>query len=241
MVYIRGDTHGSFSDVWDFCCKMHTSKEDILIILGDAGINYHLDNNDKRLKEILAYFPITFFCVHGNHEARPANINTYRLTDWKGGKVWVEDKYPNILFAKDGEVFQFETDDGILDCMVIGGAYSVDKYYRLRNGWQWFEDEQPSDEIKAFVEEQLENRNWTVDVVLSHTCPVKYEPVEWFLKGLDQSSVDKSTENWLNEIENNLDYKKWYCGHYHGHKQIDKMEFMFEHFDILKVGDVCDD
>lgn len=41
----------------------------------------------------------------------------------------------------------------------------------------------------------------------------------------------KSTEQWLGEIEKKLDYTKWYCGHYHTTKQIDKIQFMFEDFD----------
>ena len=48
----------------------------------------------------------------------------------------------------------------------------------------------------------------------SHTCPRKYEPVEHFMPGIDQSKVDKSTENWLDTIEDRLDYKEWYCGHW---------------------------
>ena len=40
----------------------------------------------------------------------------------------------------------------------------------------------------------IRDRNWQVDVVFSHTCPLKYEPVEVFLPGIDQSTVDKSTE-----------------------------------------------
>jgi histidinol-phosphatase (PHP family) len=36
--------------------------------------------------------------------------------------------------------------------IVIGGAYSVDKYYRLMRGIHWFADEQPSEEIKNKVE-----------------------------------------------------------------------------------------
>ena len=42
---------------------------------------------------------------------------------------------------------------------------------------------------------RLEERNWQVDVVFSHTCPLKYEPVEVFLPGIDQSTVDKSTRS----------------------------------------------
>lgn len=32
--------------------------------------------------------------------------------------------------------------------MVIGGAYSVDKEYRQKLGYGWWEDEQPNQEIK---------------------------------------------------------------------------------------------
>ena len=120
-------------------------------------------------------------------------------------------------------------------CIVIGGAYRVDKYYRLSQGWHWWSDEQPSDEIKQRVERRLAEFNYSIDIVLSHTCPMKYEPAEVFLKGLDQSTVDKSTELWLGEIEERLTYKKWYCGHYHTRKCIDKLQFMFEDFDEISV------
>ena len=66
-----------------------------------------------------------------------------------------------------------------------------------------------------------------IDIVLSHTCPLKYEPTEVFMKGIDQSNVDKSIENFLDKVEESIDYDKWYCGHYHTEKQIDKLEFMF--------------
>ena len=87
-------------------------------------------------------------------------------------------------------------------------------------GYGWWEDEQPSDEIKKYVEEQLEREAWVVDVVLSHTTPLKYEPVEVFMSGVDPSKVDKTTEIWLDKIEDRLSYKKWYCGHYHTEKKI---------------------
>ncbi|NCC08420.1 MAG: hypothetical protein EOM30_10405 [Clostridia bacterium] len=115
----------------------------------------------------------------------------------------------------------------------LGGAYSVDKYYRLMRGWHWFENEQPSPEIKAFVEKQLAGRGNKIDVVLSHTAPLKYEPTEVFIQGFDQSGVDKSTEKWLDDIETKLNYKKWYCGHYHTAKKIDKLQLMFKNIDTF--------
>lgn len=81
------------------------------------------------------------------------------------------------------------------------------------------------------MEENLEELHWGVDVVLTHTAPLKYEPREVFLPGINQSMVDKSTEQWLDTIEERLDYKKWYCGHYHTIKKIERVEFMFDNFD----------
>lgn len=235
MIYITGDTHGRFDRVVSFVDRIGTSKEDILIILGDAGINYYKDSRDKRLKKLLSTLPITLFCIHGNHEERPFNIDSYKLVDFKGGKVWVEDEYPNILFAKDGEIFDFEVNGDIKKVIVIGGAYSVDKYYRQMMGYNWFKDEQPNDEIKEYIEKQLEGIGNKVDIVLSHTCPLKYEPIEWFLSQVDQSTVDKTTEKWLDKIEEKIEYSKWYCGHYHGEKKIDKLEFMFNSFEDLSI------
>ena len=56
----------------------------------------------------------------------------------------MENEFPHIKYALDevalywipyGENKYYQT-------LVIPGAYSVDKYYRLQNGWSWFEGEQ---------------------------------------------------------------------------------------------------
>lgn len=70
-----------------------------------------------------------------------------------------------------------------------------------------------------------------IDVILSHTCPFKYEPVEVFLPGIDQSTVDTSTEKWLDAIEDTTDYIAWFCGHWHINKRIDDMHFLFHQFE----------
>ncbi len=197
-----------------------------MIILGGAGINFSGGFKDQAKKDYIATMPIILFCIHGNHEQRPFTIPSYEETEWHGGTVYVEKEYPNILFAKDGAIFDL---DGI-KTVAIGGAYSIDKMMRIAYGWGWWEDEQPSEEIKQYVEKQLDKMDWKVDVVLSHTTPLKYEPVEVFLSGVDQSRVDKSTEEWLDGIEDRLEYKKWYCGHYHTEQKIDKLEIMFESF-----------
>ena len=233
MIYLTGDTHGSFKRITSFCERFETNKKDIMIILGDAGINFSGGARDHEKKLFLAELPITFFCIHGNHEQRPYTIDSYKEKQWRGGMVYYEEEFPDLLFAKDGEVFELDGKKTI----VIGGAYSMDKRVRLAFGYRWWPDEQPSDEIKQYVERQLERQDWKVDVVLSHTTPLKYEPVEIFPDGMDQSRVDKSTERWLDGIEDRLGYRKWYCGHYHTVKKVDKVEFMFENYATLNDGE----
>lgn len=72
-----------------------------------------------------------------------------------------------------------------------------------------------------------------VDVVFSHTCPAKYIPTECFLSGIDQSRVDNSTEEWLDTIEDKIEYEAWYLGHWHTDKRIDKMHFLFHDVEVL--------
>lgn len=227
--YITGDTHGDFSRIEKFCEENETTIDDVLIILGDAGINYYLNNSDKKLKAQLSGLDITLFCVHGNHEERPWLAADYEEVVWNEGIVYVEEQYPNILFAKDGEIYNFHG----RTVMPIGGAYSVDKYYRLRNGLRWFESEQPDEDIKEYVEKQLNKANWSVDVVLSHTVPIEAEPVWAFIPGLDQSMVDKSTEKWLQYIYDNLEFSEWYAGHYHVESEECGIRIMFEDYDEI--------
>lgn len=222
MVYFTGDIHGSPWRIIRFAKKFHLTRSDTIVILGDVGVNYFLNERDEEAKIHLNAVKPTVLCIHGNHEARPDAIDTYNLSEWNGGKVWVEDRFPNLKFAKDGEIYTIEG----LKYIAIGGAYSVDKYYRLARGYGWWADEQPSAEIKVFVEKQLAESD--IDVVLSHTCPFRYEPTEVFLSGIDQSTVDTSTEEWLDKIEANLNYKAWFCGHWHTNKRIDRMHFLFE-------------
>lgn len=227
MTHITGDIHGSPLRILDMCQQLELRVDDVIVILGDVGLNNDMGSRDREIKEYLSCEKPTIFCVHGNHEARPQTIGTYKEKIWNGGRVLYEEVYPNLLFPIDGEIF---TLDG-QQCMVIGGAYSVDKPLRLAYGAPWFPDEQPSEEIKAYVEQQL--RTHRVDVIFSHTCPYKYIPREVFLPGIDQSTVDDSTERWLDTIEESTDYRLWFCGHWHTEKHIDKIHFLYRNTEIL--------
>ena len=228
MIYLTGDIHGNPMQVELFCSKMQLTEDDIIIMLGDVGVNYYGGKRDKLIKRILSSLPVTFLCVHGNHEIRPQNIPEYIRKEWNGGRVFVEEAYPNILFAEDGEVYNINGKKAL----VIGGAYSVDKFYRLQRGFGWWADEQPSEQTKQKVEAVIADCA-DLDIILSHTCPKKYIPIEMFLPMVDQSTVDSSTEEWLDRIEDAVNYKAWYCGHWHTDKRIDKMHFLYKTFECL--------
>lgn len=202
--YITGDCHGEFDKVEAFCRYHDTDKNDYMIVLGDTGVNYFLDQTDRKLKKKLSKLPICFFMVHGNHEARPYEIPSYKEREWHGGIVYCEEEYPDLLFAKDGEIYDFDGKRGI----AIGGAYSVDKAFRIISGMPWYASEQPSPEIRSRVEAQLQKCDWTVNYVLSHTCPRHLEPTDLFLDFITQEEVDKSTENGVQQRGDALRHHK---------------------------------
>lgn len=229
-IYLTGDTHREFHRIKQFCEEYGTTTDDILIILGDAGINIYCDFRDNNLKNELAEFPITLFCIHGNHEERPYLTGNYEEKEWHGAIAYIEEAYPNLIFAKDGEIYDFNGKKAI----AIGGAYSIDKYYRLSHGEAWFESEQADEEIMRYVEAQLDACDWQVDYVLTHTVPIECEPVWAFISGIDQSTVDKTMEKWLQQIMDNLEFEKWYAGHYHVESEENGVRIMFEDYEELE-------
>ena len=146
MIYLTGNTHGRFERIGSFCEKMQNSQDDILIILGDAGINFHAGALDTLRKEYLSKLPITLLCIHGNHERRPESLPHYGERKWHGGKVYAEGRYPNILFAKDGEVYGMAKKQLQLAAPTVSiklGALQIkaggqmnSRLRRLRHGWK---------------------------------------------------------------------------------------------------------
>lgn len=243
-VYLIGDLHGSWKPVRDFYQRnpqiakaAAANEQNILILLGDAGLNFFFNHRDEQFKEKLGKYPFTYFVIRGNHEERPTNCALNNPEAWDidkffGGTVLVEKQYPYIKYAMDYvNMYYIPYDIDYLDpdnpedddieitkyykTLVIPGAYSVDKYKRLQMGWSWFKDEQLDAKEQADGIELLNRHNWKCDLVLSHTCPCIYEPTDLFLSVVDQSMVDKTMERYLGSIEYQLDYRAWCWGHYH--------------------------
>lgn len=249
-IFITGDKHRNFAEVKRFCRKMNTRRKDALIILGDAGFNYYEDIRDDKLKARISKLNITLLCIHGNKERRPESIGTYGICSFCGGRVYYEPKYPNIFFAIDGEIYNFDGRKYI----VMGGAHSVDKQYCLKTGKPFWNDETPSDEVKKKFEERLNSEGNQIYGIMTHACPIKYLPTEKFKSAKQKEDkklkktkrefkpdIDRSTEEWFDDIENKTNYKVWYCGHYHIDKKIDKIHMMHHEIRPLRGKDIGDD
>ena len=149
--------------------------------------------------------------------------------------LW-DSRYPNQYYAIDGAIYKIKAGKSWLNALVCGGAYSVDKFYRLERGWPllWFEDEQPNELTKGLV--RLMATKYPIDIMLTHTCPLRFEPKELFLNGVDQSTVDTSTEEFFDDLYEQFpaDQKPmWYFGHFHGNKYTDDYVMLYN--DIIEL------
>lgn len=236
---ITGDTHGQVvSRLGNITQNMDNivPEETAVIILGDAGLNYYLNKTDRKNKQYSSNYGLRIYCVRGNHEARPQNIEGMILVDDAdvGGKVYMEGKFPLIRYFVDGGEY---TIDG-KSMLVIGGAYSVDKYYRLaraNGGFSgWFEDEQLSAEERAEILARVKNKRY--DLVLTHTAPITWEPTDLFLRGVDQSTVEKDMEYWLKEVALSVCWGHWLFGHYHADRvEAPHVEQFFQEYEDLET------
>lgn len=226
--FLTADVHG---DVWELKHRIDNAKVpdgSNIIILGELSINYWLDKSDARKKKFLSKLPYTFFALNGNHEARPEEVEGYHEALYKEEDtvlhVFVQDKYPNIFFLKNGE--HLLNGNRIL---VLGGAYSVDKDYRLATGKKWWASEQLTEEERKYF---LATVSGHYDFVFTHTCPYLARPLEKGLSFVDQSKVDSTMEIFLENIRGQITYGQFYCGHWHIDEtrddEVGRIHFLFK-------------
>lgn len=231
---VTGDTH---SRVEGRLVKIENSMPELvpaetaLIILGDAGLNYYLSKHDWKNKHRVSKHGFTLYCLRGNHEARAASVKGMQKVWDKNvnGYVWMEKDFPLIRYFEDayGEyvINGFKV-------LTIGGAYSVDKWYRLQMDWNWFADEQLSLEEMLACEQFVLGKKY--DFVFTHTAPIDWEPNDLFIAGIDQSKVDKTIEVWLNYLKDKFDWKYWLFGHYHADRvEQPYVEQFYEEVELL--------
>lgn len=220
-LFVTGDTHGGID-----MSKLNSrhfrntdlTKEDILVIMGDAGFVWDGSKTDKYWQDFLDKKPWTTFCVLGNHEAYPL-IEKLPIVDFHGTPARkVND---SIYYAISGEVYNLCGKK----CLVVNGADSHDKAFR-KEGKSWWAQEKitQDDANKALI--TLTQYNDKVDFIFTHTGGTEV------CKMLGFSPT--SSDFMLDLVLNTAEYDEHFCGHYHVDKLIDKTRVLYD--DVMMIA-----
>ena len=203
MIYILGDLHGNWERL-DWLAK-NVQPDDIVIQVGDFGM--YGDSLFKLKGKFFFGFPCKVYVVDGNHEDFSI-VNEF-------SKDEPTEFAPNFFYMPRGYVMDIEGElFGFL-----GGAESVDKYWRVIDGpkrtW-YFEERIVQDDVDRLVK-NLDGR--TPDVLITHAPPQfviaanfpRLRESDW---GLPLGWVDES--GWtVSRVHWAIKPKKHYCGHMH--------------------------
>ncbi len=245
MIYITGDCHADFRR---FTKKervragLDFREDDYVIVCGDLGLLWAHNKEYEYNLKWLGGLPFKLLWVQGNHENYNM-IKEYQLEEWNGGKVRhiVRDK---IILLERGQVFNiddktFFTFGGASSHDIEGGILDrnepdfkkkkqlAEMYgapYRILNEEWWTEELPDSSELQE-AEDNLEKCGYKVDYVISHCASnsVQYKLEEYYKNVYGQNKFIKQDilTDYFEDLEKKLDYKHWYCGHYHEDIELD--------------------
>lgn len=210
-VYVTGDIHGGadMQKLRDWELGDSLASDDYLIIAGDFGFPWDFSTEECADIAWLESRPYTVLFVDGNHERfdhwaeRPMEL-------WHGGLTQRLSDTSPIRRLTRGEVFEL---DGST-VFTMGGATSVDKEYRIPYS-SWWPQELPDERNFEEARAKLNSVGWTVDYVITHTCSTRMLSSTLYpAPGWNCPDVDRLTA-FFDELEDRLDYKRWYYGHFH--------------------------
>ena len=247
MIYITGDTHGEYGRFSNKRMKKHgmeLTEKDYVIVCGDFGLCWAKDRTFEYNCKNLAEKKYTILWIQGNHENYDM-ISEYPIEEWHGGKVRhiVRDK---IILLERGQVFEidgktFFTFGGASSHDIQGGIlnkndinYDDEHRKAIRSGLpfrikneSWWEQELPKDDEMEEGRNNLTKCNYKVDYVLTHCCSTTIQ--ELLDKGPGQLLKADILTDYLQEIEEKLQYKHWYFGHYHMDQDVDNKHSLLYH------------
>jgi predicted phosphodiesterase len=237
-IYVTGDIHGDYEvdKVFKWAEKECPTKNDYLIITGDFGLvfygKYAKKYKEKELPMLkkLNDMPFTTLFVDGNHENfdRLYDTNEFPVEEWNGGSI--ARIMPNVIHLKRGQVFEINGNK----FFTLGGALSLDRELRKPH-ISWWSQELLSYEELNLSFENLKKHNRKIDYVITHAGP------RFFAKKIFESLnlpffAHDNTEIELEELLRKVEYKHWYCGHYHYDFTYGNISTLYNNF--VKIGEV---
>lgn len=213
-IFITGDIHGDLLRFHknNFPVGQKLTKGDIVIICGDFGLIFGIDETENEWKKLkwLNEQPWTTIFVDGNHE-NFTRLHQYKIEEKWGGKV--HRLRDSIYHLMRGEVYQIQGKT----IFAFGGAFSIDRSSRIK-GYSWWEEELPTDVECASAIENLKKVKNKVDIVITHDAPRSIAKTLGFGDSFMENGYPSNAVNildFLNLLKNKIQYQQWYCGHYH--------------------------
>lgn len=212
MIYVTGDTHANIDigklNTKRFPQQNSLTKNDYLIICGDFGLVWDGSHREIWWQDWLSAKKFTTLWVDGNHENFDI-LYEFPLIDKFGGKV--REIAPDIFHLDRGQVLTIDEKK----IFVMGGARSVDRALRIEH-ISWWEQEIPSKEEMDKAIRALDECEWNVDYVITHCAPRSIQTMlaEWY--------ENDPMVSFLERVRIDLQFKRWYFGHYHIDKQINE-------------------
>ena len=225
------------------------TKEDYVIICGDFGGVWNKEVENKEEKHLLDWLegkPFTTLFVDGNHENFD-RLYSYPVELWHGGKV--HKIRPSVIHLIRGQIYEI---DG-KSFFTFGGASSHDiesgildpedsdfkekkkwldrewRSYRV-NHITWWAQELPSEEEMQEGRANLAAHDNIVDFIVTHCCATSTQML------IDEQKLKPDIEtDYLEEIKQTIQFKKWFFGHYHDNRNVSKKEILiYEQF--VRIG-----
>ncbi len=198
MIACIGDIHGSYHGI-NKLVELGVGDDVTFIQVGDFGYYKHLIKDYPET-------PFKVYFIDGNHED-----HKYLFSQANGDVTEVK---KNLFYVRRGSVLNI---DGY-NIGFLGGGCSVDKYIRLRNGYDWSEFEVIGDEAADKLIEDVSDLGG-IDFLITHAPPtdVKNEfmpPLKKWQWGLPTDWTDVS-EAQVQRVWEHLGRPEIYSGHLH--------------------------
>lgn len=220
MICITGDTHGE-QVMWALNIDPFLKQDDTIIVGGDFGKGFY-DGPfwpEEMFYDHLEEKGYTVLFCDGNHDDIDA-LNRIETSEWNGGRVHFIRS--NVIHLMRGEIY---TIDGF-KLFVMGGGYSLDKDSRVP-GESWWPGEMPKEAEYRNATENLENCNYKVDYILTHTAPIDTinQMKELELPMKRAAAEELPLNEYLQRIAKATNYSKWYFGHFHVDAELENNQF----------------
>ena len=226
MIYLTGDTHipidvGKLNTTL-FPQQKEMTRSDVVIICGDFGLYWNKNKTHAFWRNWLRKKNFTVCWLDGNHENFDW-IKELPEEEWCGGKVHRDD---NIIHLMRGEVYTIQDKK----FLVMGGAGSIDKADRVQ-GISWWPEEEISYQDYERAAENIKRHYYSVDYVLTHTCPYDLIQPMFHLRPYGSNYSEKA----LQSLYTMLKFDTWFFGHWHEDKEYGKFRCLYN--DVVNLED----